>query len=263
MIAENRWLSEDQICNIAKSLWNGNFEVVAVCVMPDHVHAMTRHSNREAFGAVVSAWTRWRNAGRGVRGRAVMRIPEPHHLATRDKIRRSERYIHLNPCRARLVHDPLAWPLSSYRDAVGLGLRPCRAASHEPNRLHRYTVEDESVTADTSFLPNTHLGEPSVGEVGDAVAALYRAPRSALRGRGEVRTTFIRAARVLTTATAGVIGEACGVTDRSVRAVAATRTDETVLVSRICRDPRLVPLDSGPLRTTPGATAFMVRCPWW
>lgn len=32
--------------------------------------------------------------------------------------------MHPNPCRARLVADPLAWPFSTHRDAVGLAVDP-------------------------------------------------------------------------------------------------------------------------------------------
>lgn len=59
---------------------------------------------------------RWRNHLEGVSGRLVRPLPPAEAVPEGPKRRRSVRYVHLNPCRARLVADPLAWPLSTHRD---------------------------------------------------------------------------------------------------------------------------------------------------
>jgi len=233
--------------------------IVALCVMPDHVHVMCSGDNCRRFGRAVGGWTRWRNARRGESGAAVVPIPPPHALATRDKIRRSERYIHLNPCRAGLVADPLAWPLSAYRDAVGLGLRPCRPSSHEPHRLHRYIAEDESVQQTARQLPDRRLETPTLGDIAMAVASLHRRGLGVIHRRGHARTLFVRSARCLTPASSSQIAAFVGMAERSVRRVARRRDDEVHLVRTVCADPRFVALADGDLRRR--CPAFLSRFP--
>lgn len=219
--------------------------IVALCVMPDHLHAMVRGDNRHPLAVSVSGWTRWRNARRGETGRAVRPIPLPHFLATPDKIRRSERYIHLNPCRAGLTHDPLGWPLSAYRDAVGLGLRPCRPPARDPVRLHAYITGDESVRLEARYLPTHDFGSPTLGAIAESVAALHRRPRSVLSRRGPARTLFLRAARTLTTVPTTEVAHFLDLSPRAVRAIPRERTHAVRLVERVCNDVRFSSLPAG------------------
>ncbi|MCK6505946.1 hypothetical protein L6R53_21595 [Myxococcota bacterium] len=87
--------------------------------MPDHVHVVVGADAKGALIEAARAFARAR-AWRGHRGPLWEEVPPAEPLVDRDKQRRTVRSVHLNPCRARLVDCPLAWPLSSYRDLLGL-----------------------------------------------------------------------------------------------------------------------------------------------
>jgi hypothetical protein len=53
-----------------------------------------------------------------------MPLGEPGVVAGRQHLARQVRYVHLNPCRAGLVRDPLAWPWSTHRGVVGAEVDP-------------------------------------------------------------------------------------------------------------------------------------------
>lgn len=85
--------------------------LVAACRMPDHLHVVLRHGHpSRCLLQVESACTRARNAARGGRGPLWAPAPPPQPLPDELHLRRTVRYVHLDPCRARLVSDPLAWP---------------------------------------------------------------------------------------------------------------------------------------------------------
>ena len=158
-------------------------ELLALCVMPDHVHLLLPHADPgHRFGAVLSGYTRWRNAARGRRVANLWQpapppvpIPDVHHL------RRTVRYIHLNPCRAGLVDDPLAWPFSTHRDRVGFAPPSTIPIESDPGRFHRYVSGDPSVNPSGTPLPTLRFGAASWGEVVDAVAGVCRVPEDQVR----------------------------------------------------------------------------------
>src|SRR5687768_1602410 len=119
-------------------------------VMPDHFHLLAERP--VVIAAAMSAFARWRNHARGTRGPVWEPAPEPTEPGDAKKQSRTRRYVYLNPCRAQLVTDPLAWPLSTYRDAVGLTVRPVRERVSDPARLHAYVAQDDTV-APGSLLP--------------------------------------------------------------------------------------------------------------
>ena len=170
---------------------------IALCVMPNHIHALHPSADPTALLTALRAYARFRNARRGEPGRAVWApfdAPEPiAHGKTRTQIR----YVHLNPCRARLVPDPLAWPLSTRRDAVGLAPHPVRSAERGPRSFHAYVSGDPTVTPEGTSLPSQGYGLFHPERVADVVSGLYRVPRAALRHRSEARSIWIGASRAL------------------------------------------------------------------
>ena len=77
----------------------------AMVIMPDHIHAMLRALERERSLELLRGYARWRNHQRGERGEVWMPAEAPQRLRGWKHLRRSVRYIHLNPCRDRLVRD--------------------------------------------------------------------------------------------------------------------------------------------------------------
>lgn len=113
----------------------------ALVLMPDHLHAMHTRDVRLELACALAGFARWRNARLGLGGPLWEPLPAAEALVDEQKRRRSLRYVHLNPTRAGLVTDPLAWPFSTHRDAVGLALAPVRDRIRDPHRFHRRLEE--------------------------------------------------------------------------------------------------------------------------
>ncbi len=172
-------------------------DAVAICVMPDHVHIVAPAGEGHRLGHLASAYARWRNAHRGERGPVWERLPPAEALPNAKHLRRTVRYVHLNPCRDGLVPDPLAWPWSTHRDATGFAAAPIRAREHDPARFHRWVSSDPSVAVDGTALPEGAWGTVRWELVRDAVAGVCRVPAEALTRRGPARTLALTAAWVL------------------------------------------------------------------
>ncbi|MFT5582467.1 MAG: hypothetical protein ACI9VR_000043, partial [Cognaticolwellia sp.] len=115
----------------------------ALCLMPNHIHLLTKREIRLELAQVLAGHVRSLNRSGGrVRLESVPRVTPCTDLK---KIRRQARYIHLNPCRARIVQDPLAWTWSSYRDCLGLSAHAIRDGVNDAERLHSYVSSDPSV----------------------------------------------------------------------------------------------------------------------
>jgi REP element-mobilizing transposase RayT len=107
-----------------------NFDVVALALMPDHVHLLAeieRDSALRTFGRVLSAF---RSKMRASTDPDLLfdweRLPSPEKVQRdRRHIARTIRYIHLNPTRAALCSDPREWEWSTHRDWLGAVARPC------------------------------------------------------------------------------------------------------------------------------------------
>lgn len=144
--------------------------MVALCVMPNHVHLLLAHGEGlSALRAVMSAFARWRAGHRDeVSGPVWERAPEPEPVSP-DQEARVLRYVHLNPCRRGLVDDPLAWPLSTHRELVGVV--PGTAMPHpRPAWLHQYVSSDPTVRVDGTPLPSTRFEDFDYLAIRDAVS---------------------------------------------------------------------------------------------
>ena len=189
------WFRESEGAALFEQLLRAFPEAVALCVMPNHLHLVLPHPDPgRRLGAALSGYTRWRNA---YRGRRVANLWEPSPpaelLPDASHVRRTVRYVHLNPCRAKLVADPLAWPFSTYRDLVGFARPgPVRVES-DPARFHRYVSGDPSVNPLGTPLPTLIYGDPAWGSVEDAVAGVCRVAAEGL-STGLPRRLLVRTA---------------------------------------------------------------------
>lgn len=233
----------------------------AICVMPDHVHVLHPRDIRAPLLGAARRYARWRNTRRGERGAVFRPLGAAVIAAGAVKRRRDERYIHLNPCRAGLVSDPLAWPFSTHRDAVGLAVGAARPAAPDPVAYHRYVSGDPHVAVSGTELPEVTpwvgASEAALVRVEAAVSALTRTPAPGLRRRGPARTLLIRAARTLTTASAPEIAAFVGVTARTVHKTARHYDHAVALVDRVLGDPRFRGLGPEDLRR--GWRRYMAR----
>ena len=131
--------------------------------------------------------------------------------------------------------------------AVGLAIPLRRAPVQDPKRYHDYVSGDTSVSVLGTALPSTQLDpdpERALPMIWQSVAGLTRSTARALRRRGPARSLFLLAARALTDASTGRIGEFAGVSRRSVTRVPVGRTPALRVVEQVVGDQRLRPVDA-------------------
>jgi hypothetical protein len=192
--------------------------LLALCVMPDHVHLLLPGPvDAEVVRRVMRGFARWLNARRGGSGPVWRPLGAPSVREGAAKRRTDVRYIHLNPCRARFVSDPLCWPASTHYDATGLALWPARRAEPDADSFHSYVSADPTVHVQGTLLPTRGLREPSLDQVLAAVTSLGRVTAEELAHRSPERSLLLRAARTLTSATNQEIAAFAGVGQTSVK----------------------------------------------
>lgn len=221
---------------------------LALCLMPDHVHRVHSRPVSAALGTALGAYARWRNHQLGRSGALWKRQPTPQLIAGRTKQNRQVRYVHLNPCRAGLVRDPLAWPWSTHRDRVGLAVPGIRSRDRDPAAFHAYVSSDPTVHPTGTRLP---LGDDraSPSDVFAAVGALTRSPADAMFRRGPQRQLLLQSLRTLCD---GPPEALAGVSRATFFRVATQRSPAGALVARVAGDPRFEALAEGDLRPTWG-----------
>jgi hypothetical protein len=232
----------------------------ALVLMPDHIHVQLSDPEQLASLAVaLRSYARWRNEARGERGPVWEHRAAPTPIRGREHLERTTRYIHLNPCRRKLASDPLAWPFSTHRDAVGLAWPAVRRPVADPERFHAWVSADPSVAVSGSSLPRAadHGSRRwTLTELAAAVSALTRSPASALRERGPARSMLLCAACRSSTASEAEIAAYLDVDRRTVRRSAARRDPRIPLVERVAGDPRFRVLGDGDLRAAPTWAAY-------
>ncbi|MFH1464709.1 MAG: hypothetical protein ABIO70_10015 [Pseudomonadota bacterium] len=159
----------------ARRLWDGLLSVgplQAAVLMPDHVHAVVPSVNWSAWLAFLRGYANWRNHLRGEVGRDVwLPAVPPEELKGQLHRRRTLRYVALNPCRDRLAPDPLAWPFSTHRDAVGLAIPGVVPVARDPAAHHAHVSGDPSVAVAGTALPSGMLSMRVKRQVHGTVAA--------------------------------------------------------------------------------------------
>ncbi len=134
-------------------------DALGAVLMPNHLHLILPGSGNSApwrlrwaaEGALPGAWQACPPA---------VPIPDEKHLL------RQLRYVALNPCRAGLCSDPLAWEWSTHLDSLGFVFEPwvpwsrIKGLAGSQGGWHRY------VSSDPSACP---AGSPAPGSVGFGV----------------------------------------------------------------------------------------------
>ncbi len=237
----------------ARALWDRLLKHVpdplALCLMPDHVHLLHRRDVTAGLGKALESYAKWRNAERGQGGRAWQVRSAPESVEGRVKLRRSIRYIHLNPCRAGLVDDPLGWAWSTHRDACGLALPPMRTRVPDPVAFHGWVSADPTVHVSGTSLPTPTLEAPPEA-ISEAVFALTRTPGDLLQGRGAARALLVRSLRCLSGWTPSRIASWAGLHRATVHRASDVWTPEIRVVALALTDRRFPALQSWDLAQT-------------
>jgi REP element-mobilizing transposase RayT len=238
-------------------LWGrlqNRFKTVAACVlMPNHLHlAMeTTAANevRRTLSIELRAFTRRHYLGKGGIWEAV---PEPEPIADAPKLKLLIRYIHLNPCRARLVADPLDWEWSTHRDYLsaaspswverGAMARLWKTRDADFSEVfHRYVSSDPSVRVDGTALPRANPAG-SLVTFDSVVRSVQIATRSSARLSPETRGLAVHLADRVAKGDRQNLAERLGVHKRSVFKIAAVPVNAAALEAAwlVLSDPRLL-----------------------
>jgi hypothetical protein len=227
----------------ARKLWDTVLRaspgLLAVVLMPDHIHMVHPTDIRVRLGAALSGYVRWRNHQRGENRVVFLKLREPKLLYDDSWVRRCIRYIHLNPCKPKLAPDPLAWPFVTHRDRCGLAVPSVVPAYREPARFHRHVSVDIHVSVTGTELPVGMLEARDPTQVLHAVSALTRTPLAGLRLRGAARTLYFQAARALCPrSSAREIGALVNAHHNTVLDAGTRRGPDVDVVARVLGDPR-------------------------
>jgi hypothetical protein len=247
------WLFHDH--TEARALWDRFVALGPVhhlCLMPDHLHLFTLRVDPAALRGAMSGHTRWLANRRCEPVRLWRGYTEPEPITNPEHLQRTRRYVLLNPCRGRLVHDPLAWPWSTHRDATGLAWPRARRVVGDPVDFHGYVSRDRSVDPAGTDLPNhgLYLACPSMDQVAAAVSAVTRTPVAWLRSKPLHRRRLIRCLRCLTDLGVREIARRLNVAPSTVSAVPAKWDELVRVVDLVLTDGRFPGLHQGDLRLT-------------
>lgn len=237
---------------------------LAVVLMPNHAHVIAEVLDekraRVSLAHALAALTR--SSGRDKDGPSVPRwepVPRPVIISDPKHLSRQVRYVALNPCRSRLVGDPLEWEWSTHRDVVGAIASPwvapaalaaaIKARRVEPAKFipawHAYVSGDP--TCDVSGTPPPRPAPPAdvatepLGRIAAAALAATRAPAAALRHRSAARRLFINLAWRQGWRQRDLLARACGVTPHAVGRLVAEGAGSHLEAGALCLgDDRLV-----------------------
>jgi hypothetical protein len=240
----------------AKWMWDalrGKFAgALAAVLMPAHLHliaeivsaAAARLSLAHILGAFCRRFSRseedplrWQPIPK------VVPIAGPEHL------RRQVRYVHLNPCRDKLVHDPLEWAWSTHRDAVGAVADPwvtvprlARLLDDNErgfaDRFHRYVSSDKSCEVQGTPAPqpprSSACARFPLERIMTAAAAATRQPLEAARTSSPTRTAFVLLAQRQGWTDARVLARACAMSTRGIRDLRSKHDANLVAAATLC-----------------------------
>ncbi|MBW2525462.1 MAG: hypothetical protein JRI23_14850 [Deltaproteobacteria bacterium] len=178
-------------------------------LMPDHLHLLLRalaEVAHQRLGDLVRALRRRTDAAADIRW---LPVEEPVVVPNGKHGGRQVRYLHLNPCRDGLARDPLAWPWSTHRDAVGAIADPWVTAAELARELgrprdgfegwlHRYVSGDPTVAVQGTPCPKpappSSLTTFPLLDIAQAAAAATRAQPVDICRQGPTRDLFLRLA---------------------------------------------------------------------
>lgn len=140
--------------------------------MPNHIHLMVITSKPDrakwSLSVELRAWTQRFHPGTAV----WSPVPKGEKVPDKLQLKRQIRYVHLNPCRAKIVGDPFQWEWSTHRDVTGCVTEPwsdvqtlveCFGVSRARlgEAMHRYISGDPSVAvAGTPMIRAYREGAP-------------------------------------------------------------------------------------------------------
>ena len=193
--------------------------------MPEHLHLLIPRS-RDAV---------WKLGGvlRGISRHLSVRstwenIPPPRDVADQQHLQRTTRYILLNPCRRKIVNDPLLWEFSTHRDLLRMLAQPWVTADHLRRNLgwatnqfrkkfHDYVCREDTVGPQACILPPASRPDIQIGSLSEltrAYSIYHRIPIEECHQRGTARSILLPFALEYSGASGLAIAEEYQISDR-------------------------------------------------
>jgi hypothetical protein len=237
---------------IWRALRRGFAQALAAVLMPCHLHLIAEVVSvvaaRLRLARILGGFARWHSpsAEDPLRWQPV---PRPGVVSGPEHLRRQVRYVALNPCRDKLVRDPLEWVWSTHRDVVGAVADPWVTSTRLAHALdesehgfadsfHRYVSSDPSCDTRGSRPPRApHASECArypLERIMAAAAAATRQATTAIRGRNPTRTAFVQLAVQQGWTDARILARACGVTRHAIRELRLRDCPDLMPAATLC-----------------------------
>lgn len=242
------------------------FPKVWACVfMPDHLHliACTKYPAEARRQIAIEARAACRIFLPGKKIWAPS--PTPEEIPNSLHLKRTIRYVHLNPCRDCLARDPIEWEMSTHRDVLGLtatswiDLEKLAELFHcsktkLPALFHSYVSSDPSVAvAGTPTLISSDRGVPSSTPLVaspslcmQAIASVSRCSSTEVIKRGPLRDAAVYLATASARNPRTDVEQAFEISERTLRRALARPRDERTLKAALLylNDPRCYKLSA-------------------
>lgn len=221
-------------------------DVLAATLMPDHPHLVLPDTGdvQQRLARLLGQFGRVF----GVRGHAAV-VAEPEPIRSQAALARHVRYVALNPCRAKLVRCPLAWPWSTHRDVIGACTDPWITATRLAAALgesrrgfearhHAYVSGDPTASVAGTPMPRavSSVDIPNVPLqfLVDAVVAATRTTPDAITRKGEPRAMFVALARDQGWLQSSVLANVTRCTPRAIQRIIERVDDDDLAALRLC-----------------------------
>jgi hypothetical protein len=216
---------------------------LAACVMPSHVHLIVQAPSSERVRRHMAQVLGGLSHHFGLR-RLWAPVPPPREIPDPNHLLRQIRYVHLNPCRAGLVHDPMSWPWSTHRGVLGAEVSPWVSAARLADALgrsprdfarwlHGYVSADPTAAVEGTSLPTpaSPQGVPSAPLARVIEAAAAATPWSAAHVR---RHAAVLLAMHQGWRSSAAVGRALGISARRVRVLAGEPDAQLLAAAVLC-----------------------------
>ena len=217
-------------------------------LMPDHLHVIADVHDPEVARTSLARTLGW-HARRFVGGGIAWQTPPARPIADLDKLRRQLRYVALNPCRAGLTGDPLAWTWSTHRDVMGAISTPwvsatalaARLEDQRPgfvDRWHRCVSSDPSVapggTPTPRPQPPTSLPALPLADIWLAATVASRRRPVDVNRRGPARHLFVLLAATQGWTEPRHLCRCCSAAPRTLRRLRAIPDPPALAAASLC-----------------------------
>jgi REP element-mobilizing transposase RayT len=179
---------------------------LASMLMPEHLHLIVPRTKDAIFRLGIAI----RSVTRGLKSQTLWEaIPPPKEIADRQHLWRTVRYVLLNPCRRKLVDDPLKWEWSTHRDVQALVEDPWVTADYLSRALgsktsgfasafHSYLCREDGISPGALTPPARAVPDlqfTSLKHLEEAYAVFKKVRLEECRQRGPTRNELLQLAQ--------------------------------------------------------------------